>query len=120
IIVETTIDARLQQTAHAELAAATNTSNTESAASQGAIVALDPEGGIRVLVGGRSYLESQFNRATKAKRQPGSAFKTFVYLNALESGLTPESTVYDLPVVINGWSPRNENGTFKGGISLRQ
>lgn len=120
IVVETTIDARLQTAAQAELASVINTSSTESAASQGAIVALDPEGGIRVLVGGRSYLESQFNRATKAKRQPGSAFKTFVYLNALESGLTPESTVYDLPVVINGWSPRNENGTYRGAMSLRQ
>ncbi len=120
IVVETTIDSRLQHAAQAELAGVINASSAESAASQGAIVALDPEGGIRVLVGGRSYLESQFNRATKAKRQPGSAFKTFVYLNALESGMTPESTVYDLPVVINGWSPRNENGTYRGGLSLRQ
>lgn len=120
IVVETTIDARLQNAAQTELAGVINASGAEGAASQGAIIALDPEGGIRVLVGGRSYLESQFNRATKAKRQPGSAFKTFVYLNALESGLTPESTVYDLPVVINGWSPRNENGAYRGGISLRQ
>ncbi len=120
IVVETTIDATLQQAAQNELARVLNVSSAESAAGQGAIVALDPEGGIRVLVGGKSYLESQFNRATKAKRQPGSAFKTFVYLNALESGMTPESTVYDLPVVINGWSPRNENGTYRGGVSLRQ
>ena len=73
-----------------------------------ALVLVDLEGGIRAVVGGRSYAESQFNRALKAKRQPGSAFKMFVYLAALESGLKPDSTVLDLPILGAGWSPRNE------------
>ena len=66
---------------------------------------IDLDGGIRALVGGRSYAESQFNRALKAKRQPGSAFKMFVYLAALESGLTPDSTVQDLPILGCGLEP---------------
>ena len=68
-------------------------------ASQAGLVLVDLEGGIRAVVGGRSYAESQFNRALKAKRQPGSAFKLFVYLAALESGLKPDSTVLDLPML---------------------
>jgi penicillin-binding protein 1A len=71
-------------------------------------------------VGGRNYADSQFNRASKARRQPGSAFKPFVYLAALENGLTPDSTVYDLPLTVKGWSPRNENGTYRGAMTMRQ
>ena len=78
------------------------------------------DGGIRALVGGRSYAESQFNRALKAKRQPGSAFKPFVYLAALESGLTPDSIVLDLPILGSGWSPRNEGGGYRGAVTLRE
>jgi membrane carboxypeptidase/penicillin-binding protein len=80
---------------------------------------LDMQGGMRVLVGGRSYVDSQFNRATKAKRQPGSAFKPFVYLAALEGGMRPDSTVQDLPILGTGWSPRNEGGQYRGTVSLR-
>ena len=72
------------------------------------------------MVGGRSYAESQFNRALKAKRQPGSAFKMFVYLAALESGLTPDSTVLDLPILGSGWSPRNEGAGYRGAVTLRE
>ncbi|MEL6873236.1 MAG: penicillin-binding transpeptidase domain-containing protein, partial [Pseudomonadota bacterium] len=72
------------------------------------------------IVGGRSYAQSQFNRAIKAQRQPGSAFKPFVYLAALESGLTPETTVYDLPVTIGDWSPRNASGRFEGAMPLER
>ena len=79
---------------------------------------MDVDGGIRALVGGRSYAESQFNRALKAKRQPGSAFKPFVYLAALESGLTPDSTVLDLPILGSGWSPRNEGAGYRGAVTL--
>jgi penicillin-binding protein 1A len=72
------------------------------------------------VVGGRSYAESQFNRALKARRQPGSAFKMFVYLAALESGLRPDSTVLDLPILGAGWSPRNEGAGYRGSVTLRE
>jgi penicillin-binding protein 1A len=67
----------------------------------------------------RSYAESQFNRAIKARRQPGSAFKMFVYLAALESGMTPDSTVLDLPILGSGWSPRNDGAGYRGSVTLR-
>jgi penicillin-binding protein 1A len=81
---------------------------------------MDHDGGIRAVVGGRSYAESQFNRAFKARRQPGSAFKMFVFLAAMESGLTPDSTVLDLPLFGSGWSPRNEGGAYRGAVTLRE
>jgi penicillin-binding protein 1A len=80
---------------------------------------MDVNGAVRAVVGGRSWAESQFNRALKARRQPGSAFKPFVYLAALESGLTPDSTVLDLPLLGAGWSPRNEGGGYRGTVTLR-
>jgi penicillin-binding protein 1A len=83
------------------------------------MVLIDMDGGITVLVGGRSYGESQFNRALRAKRQPGSSFKPFVYLVALEAGLTPDSIVHDTPVITKGWSPSNDDGRFRGAMTLR-
>ena len=71
------------------------------------------------LVGGRSYAETQFNRAVKAARQPGSAFKPFVYLAALEAGYTPDSVVEDLPLSVGGWAPRNDNGEYRGQMPMR-
>jgi penicillin-binding protein 1A len=120
IVVETTLDGPLQKLAQQKLTAMIAAEGAASDVTQGSLVVLDPDGAIKVIVGGRAYAESQFNRAAKAKRQPGSAFKPFVYLSALESGLTPDSTVFDLPLTVKGWSPRNENGTFKGAMSLRQ
>ncbi len=120
IIVETTIDANLQKRAQERLTSLIAAEGTASQVSQGALVMLEPDGAIRALVGGRNYTESQFNRATRAKRQPGSSFKPFVYLAALERGLTPDSVVYDLPLSLKGWSPRNENGTYRGAMTLRQ
>jgi len=72
------------------------------------------------MVGGRSYAASQFNRATQARRQPGSAFKLFVYLAALESGLTPADRILDRPIDIGGWRPRNHDGKYRGEISLAE
>jgi penicillin-binding protein 1A len=80
---------------------------------------LDPQGGVKALVGGRSYSTSPFDRALKAERQPGSAFKPFVYLPALENGYTPDSRAYDGPTTVAGWSPRNHSGTYQGEVSLR-
>ena len=120
VIVETTIDTRLQRRAQATVEQVLNREGGVAQASQASVVVLDTEGGIAALVGGRSYVESQYNRAVKSRRQPGSSFKPFVYLAALEAGMTPEGTVYDLPVSIAGWSPRNDNGQYRGAVTLRQ
>ncbi len=120
IVIETTIDGALQRRAQQRLTTLIANEGSASQVNQGAFVVLDPDGAIKAMVGGRNYAESQFNRASRARRQPGSAFKPFVYLAALERGLTPDSTVYDLPLSVKGWSPRNENGTYKGAMTLRQ
>ncbi|HSD92595.1 MAG TPA: PBP1A family penicillin-binding protein [Methyloceanibacter sp.] len=119
LIVETTIDAGLQRIAQRGLRQLLDSEGKELAAGEGAVVVLDPFGGVKALVGGRSYSRSPFDRALKAQRQPGSAFKPFVYLAALESGYRPDSVAYDGPTTIAGWSPRNYTGTYHGEISLR-
>nr|WP_244552480.1 PBP1A family penicillin-binding protein [Allosphingosinicella indica] len=114
IEVWTTLDLEMQRAADRAINA-----NTPSGA-QGALVALDRDGSVRAMVGGRDYVSSLYNRATQAVRQPGSAFKLFVYLAALEAGHTPSDTVVDGPVTIGGWSPRNSSRSFSGPISLRE
>lgn len=111
--VWTTLDPAMQRAADASIRA-----NTPSGA-QGALITLDRDGAVRAMVGGRDYVSSIYNRATQAERQPGSAFKLFVYLAALEAGHRPDDLVVDEPVTINGWSPRNSNGRFSGEMSLR-
>ena len=113
IEVWTTLDIGMQRAATAAIEA-----NTPSGA-QGALVSLDRDGAILALVGGTDYVASNFNRATTAMRQPGSAWKLFVYLAALEAGYTPEDKVVDTPVTIDGWSPRNSNGRNVGETDLR-
>ena len=85
---------------------------------QGAVVALSPDGAVRALVGGRNYAESQFNRAVAAKRQPGSAFKPFVYLTAIERGLTPDTMREDKPIAVKGWRPENYSREYFGPVPL--
>lgn len=87
---------------------------------QGALVALDRDGAVRAMVGGKDYVDSIYNRATQATRQPGSAFKLFVYLTALESGMKPTDTIVDEPVTIGGWTPRNSTRTNLGPVTLRE
>ena len=87
---------------------------------QGALVAIDHDGAVRAMVGGKDYVSSIYNRATQAERQPGSAFKLVVYLSALESGMKPTDTIVDEPITINGWSPRNSNRTNLGPVTLRE
>jgi penicillin-binding protein 1A len=111
--VWTTLDLGMQRAATAAIEA-----NTPGQA-QGALVSMDRDGAVLALVGGRDYVESNYNRATNALRQPGSAWKLFVYLAALEAGYTPEDAVVDEPVSIGGWSPRNANGRNIGETSLR-
>jgi penicillin-binding protein 1A len=120
IIVETTFDAALQRRTSEIIARNIEKQGSALDVSQAAAIVLDADGGIRAIVGGRSYRDSQFNRVLKARRQPGSAMKPFVYLTALESGLTPDSEVYDLPLDVGGWSPRNDNGKYLGAVTLRQ
>jgi penicillin-binding protein 1A len=119
IVVETTVDADLQQRAQGIVQEALARDGAGANANQAALVLMDVHGAIRALIGGRSYVDSQFNRVLKAKRQPGSAFKMFVYLAAIESGLKPDNTVLDLPILGSGWSPRNEGGGYRGAVTLR-
>ncbi|MEO7365405.1 MAG: PBP1A family penicillin-binding protein [Sphingomicrobium sp.] len=114
IDVWTTLDIGMQAAADRAIAA-----NTPGGA-QGALVALDRDGAVRAMVGGRDYVDSLYNRATQAQRQPGSAFKLFVYLSALESGMKPTDTIVDEPVTIDGWSPRNSTRTNLGPVTLRE
>ncbi len=113
IDVWTTLDMGMQQAATASIQA------NAPAGAQGALVSLDRDGAVRAMVGGRDYVASIYNRATQAVRQPGSAFKLFVYLSALEAGMTVESPVVDEPVNIDGWSPRNSSRRNLGPITLR-
>jgi penicillin-binding protein 1A len=119
LIVETTIDAGLQRTAQMALRHTLDDKGKALDASEGAVVVLDPQGAIKTLIGGRSYRASPFDRAVRALRQPGSAFKPFVYLAALESGYTPDSIEDDSPLTIDRWSPKNHTGTYQGEMSLR-
>jgi penicillin-binding protein 1A len=114
IEVWTTLDPNMQRLADQVINA------TTPPGVQGALVALDRDGSVRAMIGGRNYVDSLYNRATQATRQPGSAFKLFVYLAALEFGYTPETAVQDRPVTINGWSPRNSSRSFAGTVTLRQ
>lgn len=116
--VTTTFVMPMQQAAERSLSSALAQSGGKQNVEQGAIVAMSPDGAVRALVGGRSYAESQFNRAVLAKRQPGSAFKPFVYLTALEQGMTPETVKEDSPVNIKGWQPENYTREYFGSVSL--
>jgi penicillin-binding protein 1A len=120
IIVETTIDPVLQNSAELSLRKRLSESGKKLNVSQGAMVVLDGTGAVTAMVGGRSYKKSQYNRATKAKRQPGSAFKPFVYLTAFENGYTPDSVEIDEPVQIGGWSPENYKQKYQGAVTLEK
>jgi penicillin-binding protein 1A len=113
IEVWTTIDVGMQRAAQAAI------DSHSPGGAQGALVSMDRDGAVLALVGGRDYVESSFNRATTALRQPGSSWKLFVYLAALEAQYTPEDTVKDVPVTIQGWSPRNSGGGYAGEMTLR-
>jgi penicillin-binding protein 1A len=118
LVVTTTLDKRLQRVAEDQVDAVMDANSARAGASEAAMVTLSPDGAVQAMVGGRDYARSQFNRATQAKRQPGSSFKLFVYLAAMEQGFTPQSRVVDAPVQIDGWSPGNFDGKFHGEVSL--
>ena len=111
--VYTTIDLPMQRAATAAI------KQNAPGNTQGALVSLDRDGAVRAMVGGLDYVTSNYNRATQATRQPGSAFKLFVYMAALEAGYTPETAVVDEAVDINGWQPRNSSRRYSGKIDIR-
>ncbi len=118
LIVYTTINAKMQASAEISLADELSAKGVKAGIEQGALIAMTPDGAVRAMVGGRDYAESQFNRAVAAKRQPGSAFKPFVYLTALEHGLTPDTVRLDGPVKVKGWSPENYTHEYFGPVTL--
>jgi penicillin-binding protein 1A len=120
IVVETTIDPKLQSVAEAAVIDELAAKSLKFNVSQGALVAMTPDGAVRAMVGGRNYAESQYNRAVTAKRQPGSAFKPFVYLTAIEAGLTPETIRQDAPLDVKGWKPENYSHEYLGAVTLTQ
>jgi penicillin-binding protein 1A len=120
IVVETSIDPKLQSVAEASVIDELAAKSVKFNVSQGALVAMTPDGAVRAMVGGRNYAESQYNRAVTAKRQPGSAFKPFVYLTAIEAGLTPETIRLDAPLDVRGWKPENYTHQYFGSVTLTQ
>jgi penicillin-binding protein 1A len=125
LIITTTIDPDLQEAARAQISSDLNRRAARIGhATQGALVAMTPDGAIRTLIGGRAYGENRklgqsvFNRVTDAHRQPGSAFKPFVYLAALEQGLTPSTVRVDAPVAVRKWKPENYTGDHVGPVAL--
>lgn len=111
--VRTTLDRTLQRIAERAV-------GRTPPGAQAALVAMRPDGRVVAMVGGRSYSESPFNRVTQARRQPGSAFKLFVYLAAFRAGWTPDSIIEDKPITIGGWTPENSDRVYRGKSTLRQ
>jgi penicillin-binding protein 1A len=120
-VVRTTLDNRDQAVAESRLAALLDGPGAAANVGQGAVVVLDAaSGAVRAMVGGRNFRDSPFNRAVLARRQPGSSFKPFVWLTALETGLTPDDTVLDGPIRIGNWSPVNRERRYAGEITLEE
>ncbi|MBX9635232.1 MAG: transglycosylase domain-containing protein, partial [Magnetospirillum sp.] len=119
IVVRTTLDMGIQRKAEAELKALLDGPGAKAGATQGAVVIMSPDGAVRAMVGGKDYDDSQFNRATQGQRQPGSAFKPFVYLAAMEKGFQPGDVFQDAPIKLGNWSPGNYTGKYEGPVSLR-
>jgi penicillin-binding protein 1A len=120
LTVTTTLDLGVQTEAEAAIAETLARDGPKAAVSQGALVAMSPDGAVRAMVGGRDYNASQFNRAAQAQRQPGSAFKPFVYLAGLEAGLRPSDPFVDAPIRIGNWQPRDYIGRYQGEMTLAE
>ncbi len=120
LVVRTTLDVDAQRAAELAVAGIMDNPGLALGAGEAALVALAHDGSVRAMVGGRNYATSQFNRAVLAQRQPGSAFKPFVYASAFEAGLTPEDIRDDAPIRLGDWSPQNYNDEYRGPMSLRE
>jgi penicillin-binding protein 1A len=118
--VQTSFEPNMQRIAERTVKTILQRHGRNRKASQAALVVMRPDGRILAMVGGANYRESQFNRASQARRQPGSSFKAFVYLAAMRAGGRPDMQVYDEPITIGDWSPKNYNGNFQGLIPLRR
>ncbi len=118
LIVRTTIDMGLQQAAEEAVESGLRQYGESYKVKQGALVMVEHGGAVRAMVGGRDYGESQFNRATRALRQPGSSFKVYTYAAAMEKGMTPETVVVDAPITWRGWSPQNYGRKYSGRVTL--
>jgi penicillin-binding protein 1A len=118
IVVDTTVDLSLQKLAEKSIRRLINENGKKLDVSQGALVSIDDSGAVRAMVGGYDYSTSQFDRASEARRQPGSAFKPFVYMAALEAGRTPDSVRNDAPIKIGKWTPDNYGGKYYGKVTL--
>ena len=119
VVIETSIDPVLQASAERALTEELAKNGDKQHVGQGAVVSMTPDGAVRALVGGRDYAASQFNRAVAAKRQPGSAFKPFVYLTALERGLTPDTIREDKPISLKNWHPENYSREYFGPVDRK-
>ncbi len=119
LTVRTTFEPGLQFSAQQALTDGLEKGGSDGKVSQGAIVVMTPAGEVRAMVGGRDYQQSEFNRAVRALRQPGSAFKLFVYLAGFEAGYDPNSVMRDSPVILDGWQPRNYTDEYRGPVTLR-
>ena len=120
LIVETTLDRGMQRVARRQVGHVLGRADPDKNVGQAAAVLMTPNGAVRAMVGGRDYGKSQFNRATQARRQPGSAFKPFVYLAAMEAGMTPDHTIVDEPVKLGDWAPQNYADRYYGEVTLRE
>ncbi|PDQ20486.1 penicillin-binding protein [Mesorhizobium sanjuanii] len=118
IVVDTTVDLNLQKLAEQSIRRLIDESGKKLNVTQGALVSIDNSGAVRAMVGGYDYSTSQFDRASEARRQPGSAFKPFVYMAALEAGRTPDSVRNDAPIKIGKWTPDNYGGKYFGKVTL--
>ncbi len=119
VVVRTTIDTGLQQAAEQAMEMELREYGEGYRVKQGAMVMIENGGGVRAMVGGRDYGESQFNRATAALRQPGSSFKVYTYSAAMEKGMKPETLISDAPVTWRGWSPQNYGRSYAGKVTLQ-
>ena len=120
MVIKLSLDLTLQKAAQEAVEHGLATMGKDRRASEGAALLIDVNGAIRAMVGGRDYLKSKFNRATQARRQPGSSFKMFVYAAALEDGMTPGTVRFDMPITINNWRPRNYGGDYRGPVTLSE
>jgi penicillin-binding protein 1A len=120
-IVETTLDLEAQRAGERAVVAQLDSQGQQMGVSQAALLSLDAQGGVRAMVGGRSYTDSQFNRTTQARRQPGSAFKYFIYMAAMERpDYSPYTVRVDEPIVIGDWAPGNYEDEYFGPVTLTQ